>query len=218
MLKGKNKIRFQKGHISWNKGMKGYKNKGSFLKGHLPWNTGKGGLYKMPAISKAMKGKKVPHTPEWNRRIGEAKKGKKRLPFSDEWKRKIGKAQKGEKHWNWQGGITPVNLKIRNSIEGKLWQDSVLSKDNFACQKCGEKRIRNLTAHHFQNFSQYIELRTSIGNGITLCRKCHQEFHKIYGRKNNTKEQLDDFFERKMKQQRSQQQRQAEKPFKQTGY
>jgi len=34
-------------------------------------------------------------------------------------------------------------------------------------------------------------IRFAIDNGITLCKECHQSFHKKYGKKNNTKEQLE---------------------------
>ena len=30
-------------------------------------------------------------------------------------------------------------------------------------------------------------------NGITLCRDCHKKFHKIYGKKNNNKGQVEEF-------------------------
>jgi len=35
--------------------------------------------------------------------------------------------------------------------------------------------------------------RTSIDNGITLSKEVHKEFHKRYGIKNNTREQLEEF-------------------------
>lgn len=99
----------------------------------------------------------------------------------------------GENHPHWKGGITPINQKIRGSLEMKLWIDSVFNRDCNCCQKCGENRIRNLTSHHILNFYSHIELRFAIDNGITFCRECHKLFHKKYGRKNNTQEQLKEF-------------------------
>ena len=37
------------------------------------------------------------------------------------------------------------------------------------------------------------KIRTSIENGITFCKECHLIFHKKYGTKNNTKEQVNKF-------------------------
>jgi len=36
-------------------------------------------------------------------------------------------------------------------------------------------------------------LRFAIDNGITLSEQSHKEFHKIYGKENNTKKQLKEF-------------------------
>lgn len=102
---------------------------------------------------------------------------------------KNSKRQKGEKSNFWKGGINPINDSIRKSIELRLWRESVFARDNFTCQKCLLK-IRQLNAHHINNFADYPELRTSIENGITFCKPHHKEFHKKYGVKNNTKEQL----------------------------
>lgn len=95
----------------------------------------------------------------------------------------------------WNKGINP-NLSedriIRGSIEMKLWKDAVFARDNWTCQKTGIRGIK-FNCHHICNFADYPELRTSIENGITLSEKSHREFHKIYGKKNNTREQLEEF-------------------------
>lgn len=44
------------------------------------------------------KGKKNPHTEEWNRKIGNSLKGGKRKPFSDSHKNKISLYRQGKKH------------------------------------------------------------------------------------------------------------------------
>jgi len=98
----------------------------------------------------------------------------------------------GKNNWNWQGGITPINAKLRNSIEFRLWREAVFARDNWTCQKYHIKGGK-LHPHHIQNFAQYPELRFAIDNGITLSEKAHREFHKKYGIKNNTKEQLEEF-------------------------
>ena len=126
---------------------------------------------------------------EHKEKLSEAHRGHKVLA---ETKRKISESLSGKNHWNWKGGITPMNQKIRRSLEYHLWQESVFARDNRICQKYGRKSGR-LVAHHIQNFARYPELRLVIDNGITLSIGAHQEFHKQYGKTNNTKEQLEEF-------------------------
>jgi hypothetical protein len=97
-----------------------------------------------------------------------------------------------EKNPNWRGGITPENLKIRLGVEYRLWREVIFARDDYTCQKCGQGGGQ-LHPHHIFNFATYLDLRFAINNGITLCKKCHMEFHKKHGYKNNTKEQLEKF-------------------------
>jgi 5-methylcytosine-specific restriction endonuclease McrA len=100
---------------------------------------------------------------------------------------------KGKKPWNWKG-LTPENKRIRNSIDYRLWRKSCFIRDNYICQKTGISG-GYLVAHHINNFAEFPELRFAIDNGITLSLKAHKEFHKKYGMKNNTKEQLEEFLQ-----------------------
>lgn len=102
------------------------------------------------------------------------------------------KLHSGSNHWNWKGNITPTNMEARRRAEYILWRKSCLERDNFTCQKTGQIGGK-LEVHHINNFSEFKELRTSLENGITLSKEAHREFHKIYGRKNNTKEQITKF-------------------------
>lgn len=79
----------------------------------------------------------------------------------------------GDKHWNWKGGITPINHKIRQSKEYKLWRESVFERDDYTCVWCGAKGGK-LNADHILPFAYYPELRFAIDNGRTLCVDCHK--------------------------------------------
>lgn len=103
----------------------------------------------------------------------------------------------GSKNWNWKGGITSENMKIRKSLEMKLFKKACMERDDFTCQKTGQRGGR-LEVHHINNFANFPKLRTDIRNGITLSKESHKEFHHIYGLKNNTREQLEEFLGRKI--------------------
>src|SRR3990167_9013050 len=121
---------------------------------------------------------------------GKWMKGK-RLPLNV--CKKIGNSLKNGKRWGWKKEwVTPQNIKIRRSIEFRLWREAVFARDNWTCQKCKQKG-RELNPHHIKNFSNWIDLRFAIDNGVTLCKGCHLKFHKKYGQYKNTQEQLLEF-------------------------
>lgn len=154
------------------------------------------------------------HTLESRQKMSNSQRGNKNnlgKHLSEETKKKIGLANSiilkgrknpnmsilrktliGEKSSHWKGGITPENHKIRTSLEIKLWRKSCFERDKFTDQKTGITG-GELQVHHINNFADFPELRTSIENGITLSKESHKEFHKLYGRRNNTRSQLEEF-------------------------
>ena len=149
-------------------------------------------------ISKGLMGE---NNPNWRKNFSKETREKMRLAktgrkLSRETRIKMSKSRKCSKNNLWKGGITPKNRKIRQGIEFRLWREAVFARDNWTCQKCG-KRGGELHPHHIYNFADYHEFRFAIDNGVTLCKKCHKEFHKKYGTKNNTREQLEKFLNNK---------------------
>ena len=86
---------------------------------------------------------------------------------------------------------------IRNIC--KEWRKEVYKRYNYTCQCCGDNTGGNLNAHHLDGYEWCIEKRIDIDNGITLCEKCHKEFHCLYGRKNNTYSEFQEFLNLKNK-------------------
>lgn len=86
----------------------------------------------------------------------------------------------GEDHWNWQGGITSTNRKIRSSKEWREWRQKVFKRDNFTCQECRSIGIE-LHPHHIVSLTVNKDLIFDINNGLTLCIGCHiysKKYHK----------------------------------------
>lgn len=92
---------------------------------------------------------------------------------------------KGKEHWNWQGGITEENEKLRKSPEYKKWRVLVYKRDHYQCQICGSKK--EINAHHLFGWKEYPDKRFDVNNGITLCKECHIKVHQKYGWTSNIK-------------------------------
>lgn len=155
----------------------------------IPWNKGiKTGKQSNETIEKRVNSRKgYKHSEFTKNKIGKSNslslKGKapwnKGLKTGNTyWKGKHRPNISGEKCYAWKGGITPINLKIRNSLEYKEWRESVFKRDNYTCQCCSDNKGGNLNAHHIKEFSKFPKLRMKLANGITLCKKCHVEKHK----------------------------------------
>lgn len=127
-------------------------------------------------------------TPETRKKMGDSHRGEKNSMNNPIHRLKIS----GPNSYLWKGGITPENVKIRSSIEYEIWRNGVFAINGYTCQKTGQVGGK-LVAHHILNFSSHPELRFAIDNGVTLSLNAHKEFHKKYGNRNNTKEQLIEF-------------------------
>ena len=101
----------------------------------------------------------------------------------------------------WKGGVASSRVE-RATIEYRDWRKSVFTKDHYTCVCCGSRNKHGgknieLHAHHICNWNDNKDLRYITENGVTLCSSCHYKFHSIYGKKNNTKKQLEDFLRQK---------------------
>jgi hypothetical protein len=101
----------------------------------------------------------------------------------------------GNKNPNWKGGITDKNVSLRSCVDYHLWRETIYEKNSYSCQKCGDNTGGNLEAHHICNFADYPDLVFAIDNGIAFCKNCHHEFHRKYGVRYNTTEQIKQFLE-----------------------
>lgn len=162
------------------------------MSGKIPWSKG------------------LKMSEEFCLKISEAKKGNKNRvgkPFTQESRNKISESLLGNIPWNkggkcpqtsginngnWKGGLTKLNYNLRVQSEYILWRKSIFIRDNFTCQTCKQSGGK-LVAHHINNFADFPELRLAIDNGVTLCKGCHKRFHKEFGKRNNTKEQIEIF-------------------------
>jgi predicted DNA-binding transcriptional regulator len=95
----------------------------------------------------------------------------------EEISRKMSQDRKGNKHYNWQGGKSSENSRVRMSFEYRQWRTAVFERDGYICQKCN-KEGGSLEAHHIKQFAHYPELRFEVSNGMTLCKPCHIEVTK----------------------------------------
>ena len=105
-------------------------------------------------------------------------------PMSEEQRKKISEAHKKRvrngTHHLWKGGVSKINDRIRQSVEYKLWRESVFKRDDYRCIWCGIRSAKGLgritiEADHIKPFSLYPELRFAIDNGRTLCAPCHRK-------------------------------------------
>ena len=60
------------------------------------------------------------------------------------------------------------------STKYRNWKKIIYNRDKYTCQLCGRNKL-HVSCHHIKLWSQYIDLRYRIDNGITLCLECHSK-------------------------------------------
>lgn len=60
-----------------------------------------------------------------------------------------------------------------------LWRMAVLERDNYTCQEQTCRVKENLIVHHMKSYKDYPSKRVDFDNGITLCRQCHKDTHRL---------------------------------------
>ena len=104
----------------------------------------------------------------------------------------------GENNYRYNPNMTVEERELRRETPNyKKFVKKVYARDNYTCRCCGDNRGRNLNAHHLNGYHWDKKHRTSKLNGITLCEGCHNEFHSMYGKGNNTIIQFREFIYKK---------------------
>lgn len=102
------------------------------------------------------------------------------------------KVRSGKNHYEYNESLTKeerIERRILSSTKNmRIFRESVFERDDYSCDICKDKGV-TINAHHLNGYHWFEEGRYDPENGVTMCEICHKDFHKKYGRMNNTKEQ-----------------------------
>ena len=78
----------------------------------------------------------------------------------------------------------------KSELRYKTWRKNVFELNKakkglrryYVCEKCNKKRktTRVLHAHHIKSWDKFPKDRYNRNNGVVLCIKCHNAFHRKY--------------------------------------
>jgi hypothetical protein len=103
----------------------------------------------------------------------------------------------GSNHPMWNENLTDDDRVLRrtkkdeNGLNHSLWRLEIFEKYKYKCYLSNRKG--SLNAHHLNSYHWDVENRFNVDNGICILKSLHKLFHKLYGSKNNTKEQFKEF-------------------------
>ena len=154
--------------------------------GNIPWNKGK-------TLTESHR----KHLSEAHKGLTSGMKGKR---HSAEVRAKMSKSKRGENngenHYNWKGGISVIDRRIRHLPDYKEWRNAIFKRDSWTCRVCSVNGVY-VTAHHIKSFSKIIKENNiidilsarqcvelwNLDNGVTLCEDCHKLTDNYAGRK-----------------------------------
>lgn len=93
---------------------------------------------------------------------------------------KLREANLGEKRYNWKGGITAERMQHRRSMYMRDARTACFERDDYTCRSCNQ-RGGKLNAHHVWPFQRYPDWKYEVWNLVTLCKSCHDDWHKAAG-------------------------------------
>lgn len=85
-----------------------------------------------------------------------------------------------EKRYNWKGGAAAKNRRLRLSMYMRDARKACFERDDYTCRSCGQ-RGGKLNAHHVWPFQRWQEWKYEVWNLVTLCKQCHDNWHKAAG-------------------------------------
>lgn len=101
----------------------------------------------------------------------------------------------GKEHPSYNSNLTDKErMSTRDYPKYNEWRAAIYKRDNYTCQICKQEG-GSLNAHHLESYNSNKILRTTVSNGVCLCKQCHKDFHHQYGYGNNTTEQFKQFKE-----------------------
>jgi transposase len=89
---------------------------------------------------------------------------------------KLRAANLGSKRYNWKGGKSGENRRLRLSMYMRDARAACFDRDDYTCRSCGQRGGR-LNAHHVWPFQRFPEWKYEVWNLVTFCRPCHIAFH-----------------------------------------
>ena len=82
----------------------------------------------------------------------------------------------------WKGSKGELRYKTLRKNVFELNKAKKGLRKYYVCEKCNKKRktTRVLHAHHIKSWDRFPKDRYDRNNGVVLCIKCHNAFHRKY--------------------------------------